>query len=491
MGDLEKDDKSLPYTLFPVKQANGIISYYCSDFSEELGHQVYMGYPCSLVQPMASDLIPTRIEKEKLVINKEEPVAIKIYDGEQRPSGYQYYDASEIAVLTIENRDVLIMEYIKGFHIAPELKSDSPIKQLSFFQAVDLAWQLIQGLNHLHYNNLSGLPIVHGDITGNNIKIREQELLIAGKQIRKLDALYLDFDFAKRITDTYQIPQGTPEHLALEVLDGVYSEASDFFALSPLLLSLFGARNPFKDIIEFRNNHDSMKKTELIKKFRDIPFCTEGLFSHFDKKPDPGVLVLLERFIIQMGAKERRNRPLSDAVLEFFTALRQLCLTSPSDNDCEVYLLRLHIAAQSESWLTKTPFFARFLTLEENIQDRLIALMNSSISLLVYQRALAHNAAPSLIERLRNNLADHLSEKSRLLKAPSKLKSIFFSSVTQSELQWLVHCYKHNEYEMFHAPTNEKLKSKLLECKELSIAPFISALVEGIKKPPQATLFMP
>lgn len=490
MGALEKDDKSLPYTLFPVKQANGTISYYCSDFSEELGHQVYKGYPCSLNQPASSGLTPTRMEKEKLAINKQEPVAIKVYDGEQKPSLYQHY-ASEIAVLNIEDRDVLIMDYIEGFHIAPELNDNSPIKQLTFFQAVDLAWQLILGLNHLHYNNFSGLPIVHGDITGNNVKIRNKELIIDGRTVRKMDALYLDLDFAKRITNTYQAPQGTPEHLALEVLDGIYSEASDFFALTPLLLSLFGARNPFQTIIEFRDSHVSMEKTELIKKFRDIPFCTEGLFSHFDKKPELGVLALLERFIMQMGAKESKNRPISEAILEFFTALRQLCLINPSDQERDFYLLRLDIAAQNESWLTKPQYFQRFLNLEYNIQDRLIGLMNSSLSLLLYRRAQEHNAAPELIERLRNSLADHLSEKSRLLQPPSRLKSIFFTSVTQGDIQWLLHCYKHNEFDTFNAPANEKLKSKLVQCTELSIAPFISAVVEGIKRPLEPLLNTP
>lgn len=489
MGALEKDDKSVTYTLFPVKQANGIVSYYCSDFSEELGHQVYKGYPCTLIQPAPANLMPTSMKEEKLVINRQEPVAIKVYDGEQKPSPYQYY-ASEIAVLNIEDRDVLIMDYIEGFHIAPELNDNSPIKQLTFFQAVDLAWQFILGLNHLHYNNSSGVPVVHGDITGNNVKIRVQEQLIDGKKIHKMDALYLDLDFAKEIINTYQAPQGTNEHLALEVLDGFYSEASDFFALSPLLLSIFGANNPFRSVIEFRDTHASMERTALIKKFREIPFCTDGLFSHFEKKPEAGVLALLERFIMQMGAKERKNRPLSDAILEFFTALRQLCLTNHSDMDRDVYLLRLEIAAQNESWLTRTQYFQRFLTLEYNIQDRLIGLMNSSISLLLYRRAQEYNASPELIERLRNSLADHLSEKSRLIQPPSRLKSIFFSSVTQGEIQWLLHCYKHNEYDTFHASANEKLKSKLVHCTELSVAPFIAALVEGIKRPPEPSLIM-
>lgn len=490
MGAPEKDDKLLPYTLFPVKHSKGTISYYCCDFSEELGHQVYKGYSCTLIQPGSSGVTPTRMEKEKLEINTQKPVAIKVYDGEQQPSPYQYY-ASEIAVLTIEARDVLIMDYIEGFHIAPELNENSPIKQLTFFQAVDLAWQLILGLNHLHYNNISGVPIVHGDITGNNVKIKVNEQVVDDRKIRKMDALYIDLDFAKRITDTYQAPQGTHEHLALEVLDGVYSEASDFFALSPLLLSLFGAHNPFRDIIDFRNGHESMETMELIKKFRDIPFCTEGLFSHFDKKPELGVLALLERFIMQMGAKEYKNRPLSDAILEFFTALRQLCLINSADKERDFYLLRLDIAAQNENWLTTPQYFQRFLNLDYNIQDRLIGLMNSSLSLLLYRRVQEHNAAPELIERLRNSLAEHLSEKSRLLQPPSRLKSIFFSSVTQGEIQWLLHCYKHNEFDVFNAPANEKLKSKLVQCRELSIAPFISALVEGIKRPSEPTLIMP
>ena len=116
--------------------------------------------------------------------------------------------------------------------------------------------------------------------------------------------------------------------------------------------------------------------------------------------------------------------------------------------------------------------------------------MNSSISLLLYRRAQEHNASPELIERLRNSLADHLSEKSRLIQPPSRLKSIFFSSVTQGEIQWLLHCYKHNEYDTFHASANEKLKSKLVHCTELSVAPFIAALVEGIKRPPEPSLIM-
>lgn len=194
---------------------------------------------------------------------------------------------------------------------------------------------------------------------------------------------------------------------------------------------------------------------------------------------------------MQMGAKERKNRPLSETILEFFTALRQLCLINSADKDREFYLLRLDIAAQNEHWLATPQLYQRFLNLEYNVQDRLIGLMNSSLSLLLYRRIQEHNAAPELIERLRNCLADHLSEKSRLLQPPSRLKSIFFSSVTQGDIQWLLHCYKHNEFEMFNAPANEKLKSKLVQCTELSIAPFISALVEGMRRPSEPKLMIP
>lgn len=114
---------------------------------------------------------------------------------------------------------------------------------------------------------------------------------------------FLDLDYAKPIIDTPQIPQGTPEHIAIEILNGYYSESSDFFALSPLLLSLFGADNPLKKIIEFGNDNVHMKREELIRKFRDIGFCTDGLFEHFKKKPDLFICELVKNFILKMGKK--------------------------------------------------------------------------------------------------------------------------------------------------------------------------------------------
>ncbi len=479
MVNHEKDNEFSLCTLFPVQKNNGRVVYYSCDFSEELGGDVYKGYHCTFINPDVTYLKPCRITKEELDINKELPVAIKLYDGKQHPSAYQFY-ASKIATLNMDNRDVLIMDFVDGFHIYPDLQDNPQLKQLTFFQAVDIAWQLILGLNHLHYKNTSGPSIVHGDIKGENIKI---SLKLAKDNKYKIDVSYLDLDYAKPIVSRVQDVQGTPEHLALELLDGYYSEASDFFALSPLLLSIFGAHNPLQKIIEFRDSHKHMEPAELVRKFRDIDFCTKGLFEHFDKKVEPFVCQLIERFILKMGEKNKQNRPSADAVLEFFTALRQLNLADESTEDRDSYLLRLFVIAQDERWLTDKKYQTLFFNLDENLQNRLIALMNINHSIPLYRAAQENSASVTLVDELRKNIASYLSQKSAVLKPPSKLVSIFFSPVTQKEVQWLLQCYEHNDVVDFYSSKNEKIRIKLEQCTEKTIAPLIAIVAEGIKKP--------
>ncbi|CAM3050408.1 Protein kinase domain [Legionella steigerwaltii] len=485
MTNKGKDKKSSSLTLFPVKQHDGTVVYYASDFSQELGNSVYKGHQCALIQNEPIDLKPRRIKKEELVIDENRPVSIKLYDDKQHPSPFQFY-ASQKAVLTIEGRDVLIMDFIDGFHIYPDSSDNPELNQLTFLQAVDVSWQLILRLNHLHYNNTSSPPIVHGDIHGENVKIKINVIDDARGKKYRIEVAYLDLDYAKRIIDVPQIPQGTPEHIAIEILKGDYSESSDFFALAPLLLSIFGAKNPLKKIIEFRNKNPHMKPNELIRAFRDLGFCSDGLFDHFEKKPDHFICELIKKFILQMGEKNKKNRPSPNAILEFFTALRQLILLDECDeftaDDKAHYVLRLCVAAKEEHWLIEKKYQSLFFSLDEHLQNRLITLMGPSQCVLLYKIAQEKSAPASLVDQLRKSIAVHLKEHIRSLEIPSWPSLLFFSSITQHDIQWLLDCYEHNNATVFYSAKHETTRKKLERCTEKNLAPLISIVTEGITK---------
>lgn len=478
---MSKENQTLSplYTLFPVTQKNGDIVYYASDFTKRLGGAVYKGYRCRLINPDFLPLKPCRVRQTELQM-EEESVAIKLYDGEQHPSPYQFY-SSERAILTIEGRDALIMDFIDGVHIYPDARNNPTLKELDFLQAVDIAWQLILGLNQLHYNNASGPSIVHGDIKGENVKIKIVKIDTDEGKHYKIDVNYLDLDYAKPITNTVQVAQGTPEHIALEILDGFYSESSDFFALSPLLLSIFGAHNPLRKIIEYRDRHASLQQNELVRKFRDIGFCTNGIFEHFEKKPAPFVCQLVENFILQMAEKNQRNRPTPNAILEFFTALRQLCLADALNQDNEVYLLRLCITAGNERWLTENKQHL-FFNLNDNLQHRFISLMNTSQIISFYKTLQENKDFTSLMMHLRKNMIHHLREKSLLLEKPSFINSIFGSPITQKDLQWLLECYENHEHARFSSREYKQIRKKLENCTDKNLAPLISIMTGEMAK---------
>ena len=432
--------------------------------------------------------MPSRVNEEDICIDEKHPVAVKVYEPGQHPSPYQFY-SSELAVFNIEERDVLIMDFIDGFHINPDLNDTTELRKLTFAQAADIAWQLIIGLNHFHYNNISGPAMVHGDVKGDNIKVRIKEVVVDGIKRYKIDTFYLDCDYVKLIQDNPQRSQGTAEHLPIEVLDGYYTEAGDFFSLSPVLLSLFGAHNPLRTILQFRNSHLHMEVPDLVRHYQDIGFCTDGLFEHFDEKPEQTITQLLEQFIGQMSEKNKANRPAPDVILEFFTALRQLTLVEKSSKERDIYLLRLYIAAHHEDWLNEKKYQNLFLQLDEHLKVRLILLMNLKQSIHLYQLMRDNKEAKIVIDKVRQNIANHLEIYSRSLTKPSLLRSFFLHPVKQKEIQWLLNCYKTNDSSEYYSSSNDKLRQRLLSCSEKELSPLIIILSECFTKPQElATL---
>lgn len=479
MVDKEKEATSSTYTLFPVKNADGAIHYYCSDYSQCLGRSVYKGYECILKQD-DSTLIPRRVTIDEIIIDEHTPVAIKFYEPNQHPSAYQYY-SSEIAVIHIEDKDVLIMEYQDGFHILPDAQDNPDLMELNFFEAVDIAWHLIIDLNNYHYTNSSGPAIVHGDIKGENVKIKLSKKEGEKRSVR-VDTTFLDLDYAKPVLKTPQQVEGTPEHLALELLEGYYSEESDFFALCPILLSLFGARNPFSKIIEFRDSHMSMQSTELVRHYCELGFCSEGLFEHFEKKPERFICNVIERFIQQMGAKLIQHRPAPAAILEFFTALRQWCLIPDNHEDREICLLRLYISAKDDCWINQQKFLVLFSELATNLQERLMKLICINQCIPLYKALQSTQENTQLINHLRSKIAVYLAEYPLSSQQNFRMSSLFNVPLNTNDLQWLLYCYENKDYDEFFAAKNKKIRTKLMHCSEPTLASLIFILIDGLNQ---------
>ncbi|KTD63906.1 protein kinase domain-containing protein [Legionella spiritensis] len=479
MGKSEEDNEiDKRGTLFSVQQKSGEITCFFSDFSQLLGTgeagDVYKGYRCSPKEARA-DHGHCRINESELTVFKDQPVAIKSYKEGKMPSAYQVARTS-IATFDLEDRTVLIMEFLDGFQIAPDFTDNKEISRFTFLQTVDVAWQLVLGLNQLHYRNTSWIPVVHGDVSGSNIKIKK-------RTEKSIDVHFLDYDYTKPISSIPQQPQGTPEFIALEVLDGYYSEASDFYALTPVLLSLFGAKNPLQKMFDYRDAHTDMAVEDLIKRYTDIGFCSEGMFSQFKPEPPLHICKLLDNFIKKMGAKDKHSRPSPEAILEFFTSLRQWCLANEAgDVDTEYYLLRLGIASNNEHWLREERYLTLFAELPENMQERLIDLMSPEHYTCLYKWLSLHYQDCNILPRLEKIITSALMEKSTTIKTPSKLHGMFKAPVTQKEISWLLTCFANRDETGFFLPESRTCRKKLEQCKEPDLAPLISALMYGLQQ---------
>ncbi|KTD07430.1 protein kinase domain-containing protein [Legionella jamestowniensis] len=480
MGDIQSNKDVSSPRLFPVLQQDGTILYFFSDFSEMLGQgasaDVYKGYQCNL-KTSQKITNPLSIGKDDVIVQENKPVAIKIYKPGHAPSPYRITQPAS-SLIEVEGRAVLIMKFIEGFHINPDSDDNPQLKQLTFFQAVDTIWQLIVALNQLHYNNTSGPSIVHGDIKGTNVKIKlikeEKTSESHGPVKVKIEVAYLDDDYSKPILAMPQIIQGTPEHFAQELLDGYYSEVSDFYALGPLMLSILGAKNPFKDMLAFRDANPSIDSRLLIRHYAQIGYNTEGLFSHFtNDKPNTFICQLLKAFILKMVAREKAQRPSPDAVLEFFTALRQWCLYSHRKEETNFHLLRMMIAANNSLWLCDKAMQQLFFSLDENLQHRLVGLMSQEERHHLYSFSKANNTVLNDLVKL------CLRPLIEARQAPS-----FFTppTLTQKALKWLLLCFEKRDWQAFFSPQQYELREVLNSSIPHEIEPLITNVVEELKK---------
>lgn len=205
------------YIIFPTKKVDGSIAYYASSYQEpiDVESRIYKGYRCQLKDNESKLETAQALAQSDIILDKNKPVAIKFYEDETKMAVYPQY-APVIGTAAVEGEVCKIMELVDGFHL---LHGADDLKSLTFYQAVDIAWQCLQLLNSLHYQNTKGVSIVHGDLNGRNIKIRK---IKGSEENAQYEVVLIDFDNAVVISDKPKPAFGTKEHTApaLRAMEG-------------------------------------------------------------------------------------------------------------------------------------------------------------------------------------------------------------------------------------------------------------------------------
>lgn len=209
---------------------------------------------------------------------------------------------------------LLLSEYVPGINLLDKKsKLSQEIARLPFISRLSIIHQLLYILNPIHHASpFHDKPFVHGDISGQNIKVH------IDKESGKIEVFLLDFglsDYFENEEDTKPTKiEGTPEHLPPEVIfNRRRSLKSDIYALTPLFLQLLGAKKTF----------DNKRNYQITNRFfYSTPFEFKGLFKELDLRSYPhNLLEPCKVFLNKMQSLAYEKRPNSDECLSFFTAL--------------------------------------------------------------------------------------------------------------------------------------------------------------------------
>lgn len=296
----------------PVYDKNGVptdFHYYEVDPTKVIGQGsfgiVYMGFPID----------PTT---DKPLYDK--PVAVKVIDEQEfKISEYNifkcYYRTE--APYKLNGQYYLVTEYFPGDDLFDrDDQLNPPFINLDFSTTLELIYQICLAINLLHHTTKStGSAVVHGDIKGSNIRA---QILKNGK----IHVNIVDFGFTvnfesdphKRITEDNK--KGSPYYIPREyITSGLKGLKNDIFSLTPIILTLLGAENPFS-AKEAAVDNDHV--------FYFSSYVTKGLLERFKADlqliPYPAVKNLVELFISNMQSGYKFC-PDSGQLLKFFTAL--------------------------------------------------------------------------------------------------------------------------------------------------------------------------
>ncbi len=188
---------------------------------------VFLAYDTILEVQFALKI--SRMRKEEIVMLKDEA---KLLASLNHPNIVRFYNID-----FIENKFVLVMEYIKGKTLRDIIKEGG----IEINEFLNIAQQIIDGINYAHK-----IGVLHRDLKPENILITEEGLI-----------KITDFGLA-RFFKTGSIAAstaGTPIYMAPEAWSGKFSEKSDIWSIGIIFYELLTGIPPFLD-----DNLDGLKK---------------------------------------------------------------------------------------------------------------------------------------------------------------------------------------------------------------------------------------
>ena len=176
----------------------------------------------------------------------------------KHPNIVNYIDSGEL----IYNGDkfcFLVLNFITGETLAERITRE-PIT--SIYDVKQIAKGVLNGLNYLH--SLS-VPIIHNEITSENIMLD-----LSGEN---LQSIIIDFGYAYKFqhsTNAYEKEGLNLYYMATECFDNQFSPQTDLFSVGALMYQLlFGIPPWFKSIDKY--DRDQIKFEEIIREERKKP----------------------------------------------------------------------------------------------------------------------------------------------------------------------------------------------------------------------------
>ncbi|MEO0129145.1 MAG: protein kinase, partial [candidate division WOR-3 bacterium] len=188
---------------------------------------VFLAYDTILETQFALKI--SRMRKEEIVMLKDEA---KLLASLNHPNIVRFYNID-----FIENKFVLVMEYIKGKTLREIIKEGG----IEINEFLNIAQQILDGISYAHKTG-----VLHRDLKPENILITENNTI-----------KITDFGLA-RFLKTGSIAAstaGTPIYMAPEVWSGKFSEKSDIWSIGVIFYELLTGIPPFLD-----DNLDGLKK---------------------------------------------------------------------------------------------------------------------------------------------------------------------------------------------------------------------------------------
>ena len=169
--------------------------------------------------------------------------------------------------LVVDNQKFhyIIFNFVSGETILNRLKREGVFP---IYDSIPIIIEILEGINYLH--NLQ-IPVIHNNINLDSIILDLSE--------NKAKPILSNFDFARYVTsksNTIDLSDLSPFHIAPEVFNGIYTSQSDIFSIGALLYNMvFGVPPWYIEIPKYQFTPEKFISSILEKRNEDLHFITD------------------------------------------------------------------------------------------------------------------------------------------------------------------------------------------------------------------------